>query len=635
MAQKLRERAACEARGECPFRAAAATFTPCAGGMAGEYPCHDVDLLAFVPLLELGTSLGANDIWGWTDPDSGKEYAVVGLFDGTSFVDVTVPTNPIVVGFMKTQTEKSVWRDIKVFSNHAFVVSEAAGHGMQVFDLTRLRQVPREDSLMMPAGRIQAKFGACLGAQPLPWTCLDNTTAASETIQCTDGRECRGWSCCAARGLKRIRCPPEAPIMCAADDACGGGKDHCCSPALGEGRDACGQAGRAKCEAANATLPDPYASASMQTCGEGSGGQVWHYDGATGLIRSHDASLKLCLAAEMLGGAVRLQPCDTNTSNWSGHWRYDRSSSQLMSTVGKCLATVGEPSAVDSGVQLSVCDSLDPHQWWSLSGALLPMFAPDAVYSEIGSSHNVVINERTATAYVVGSKTCRGGLHMVDIASPKEPEHVGCFAQDNYTHDAQCVVYRGPDVRFHGREVCFNYNEDTLTIVDVTDREAPLMLSRVGYNTSYYTHQGWLDQEQEFLFMNDELDEAKGPNNRTRTLIWDVRLLDSPRYLRSFYSARASIDHNLYVDGRAVFESNYCAGLRVLAITPSAGAQGAALRGSSAAAGEGPSLEEVGFFDVDPQCDEPRFRGTWSNYPYLRSGAVVATSIERGLFVLA
>ena len=31
-----------------------------------------------------------------------------------------------------------IWHDIKIFKEHAFIVSESVGHGMKVFDLTRL-----------------------------------------------------------------------------------------------------------------------------------------------------------------------------------------------------------------------------------------------------------------------------------------------------------------------------------------------------------------------------------------------------------------------------------------------------------------------------------------------------------------
>ena len=82
-----------------------------------------------------------NDSWGWTDPQDGKEYALVGLNNGTAFIDISDPVNPIYLGKLPTHTNSSVWRDIKVYSDHAFIVSEASNHGMQVFDLTRLRNV--------------------------------------------------------------------------------------------------------------------------------------------------------------------------------------------------------------------------------------------------------------------------------------------------------------------------------------------------------------------------------------------------------------------------------------------------------------------------------------------------------------
>ena len=119
----------------------------CQGGeVAGTFACQDVDLLAFLPVSEIGGGRGVrvNDIWGWTDPDSGREYAIVGRVDGTSFVDISDPSNPRYLGDLP-RTEGSnaaVWRDIKVYDDHAFIVADGAGqHGMQVFDLTRLRAV--------------------------------------------------------------------------------------------------------------------------------------------------------------------------------------------------------------------------------------------------------------------------------------------------------------------------------------------------------------------------------------------------------------------------------------------------------------------------------------------------------------
>ena len=117
---------------------------PCINGNAGAYGCSNVDLMAVLSPAQLGvpgTNASINDVWGWVDPLTGSEYALVGCLDGTAFVDVTVPTMPVLVGKLPTHTVNSIWRDIKVHADHAFIVSEAPGHGLQVFDLTRLRNV--------------------------------------------------------------------------------------------------------------------------------------------------------------------------------------------------------------------------------------------------------------------------------------------------------------------------------------------------------------------------------------------------------------------------------------------------------------------------------------------------------------
>lgn len=122
----------------------ASTFSfaqvPCVGGNAAGFPCDGFDLQFDISPAGMNAS-AANDSWGWTDPQDGKEYAIIGLSNGTAFFDISDPVNVVYLGKMPTFTNPSTWRDIKVYENHAFVVSEAGGHGMQVFDLTRLRNV--------------------------------------------------------------------------------------------------------------------------------------------------------------------------------------------------------------------------------------------------------------------------------------------------------------------------------------------------------------------------------------------------------------------------------------------------------------------------------------------------------------
>jgi choice-of-anchor B domain-containing protein len=122
----------------------------CRNGLAGEYPCDNVNLLGHLTLAEIGakneTEIG-NDSWGWTDRRTKREYAIVGRSDGTAFVEITNPRKPRFVADLPTQvdSERDAWRDIKVYRDHAFVVAEHFNHGMQVFDLERLRDIRRSE----------------------------------------------------------------------------------------------------------------------------------------------------------------------------------------------------------------------------------------------------------------------------------------------------------------------------------------------------------------------------------------------------------------------------------------------------------------------------------------------------------
>ena len=244
-------------------------------------------------------------------------------------------------------------------------------------------------------------------------------------------------------------------------------------------------------------------------------------------------------------------------------------------------------------------------------------FVGDAQYNGFGRAHNIVINEDTAVAYAVGTDTCSGGLHMIDISDPLNPAFAGCFGGDGYTHDAQCVVYDGPDEDYLGKEICFNANADTLTIVDVTDKAGPVELSRTSYPGRGYTHQGSLTPDHAYFLLGDELDEANFGHN-TRTRIFDVSNLNDPIVTSSYDSTVSAIDHNQYVKGNHAFQANYTAGLRVLEIID----------------GAPPQLSEVAFFDIYPDDDDPTFNGAWGNYPFFDSGVVIVSGREQGLFVL-
>ena len=115
----------------------------CVNGRAGPYPCDGVDLVGHVSADALrpgGPWAALNDGWGWTDPLTGTEYALVGRSDGLAVVDLSDPWHPRPVAFLPSAAAPSGWRDVKVYADHAYIVADAApGHGVQILDLTRLR----------------------------------------------------------------------------------------------------------------------------------------------------------------------------------------------------------------------------------------------------------------------------------------------------------------------------------------------------------------------------------------------------------------------------------------------------------------------------------------------------------------
>jgi choice-of-anchor B domain-containing protein len=213
---------------------------------------------------------------------------------------------------------------------------------------------------------------------------------------------------------------------------------------------------------------------------------------------------------------------------------------------------------------------------------------------------------------------------MIDIRDPKNPTFAGCFAHEGtgrrgtgYTHDAQCVMYKGPDTDYTGREICMGSNETALSIADVTDKQNTKVISRAEYPNPAYTHQGWFTDDHRYFYVNDEGDETGGLVPRTRTLIWDLQNLDDPVLVKEHMGTQTSSDHNLYIRGNLMYQSNYRSGLRILDISDPV------------------NPVEVAFFDTHPIGENsPGFQGSWSNYPFFASGTIIVTGIGEGLYVV-
>ena len=80
---------------------------------------------------------GLNDVWGYVD-QLGNEYAIVGVLNGTSIVDVTNPSVPLEIAFVPGPT--SIWRDMKTYKHFAYIVHDSfnggESQGLLIIDLS-------------------------------------------------------------------------------------------------------------------------------------------------------------------------------------------------------------------------------------------------------------------------------------------------------------------------------------------------------------------------------------------------------------------------------------------------------------------------------------------------------------------
>jgi choice-of-anchor B domain-containing protein len=276
----------------------------------------------------------------------------------------------------------------------------------------------------------------------------------------------------------------------------------------------------------------------------------------------------------------------------------------------------------------------------------------DAFYRLHSAAHNLEINTDTGFAYIVGGNAglvvpdqCLSGLHMVDINDPKNPRFAGCYLEEGgpgtaartagapvspaaYVHDANCVIYDGPDTRYTGQEICFNSAETQVVIADVTNKVLPTTLGTISYEDAGYTHQGWLTDDHRYLVVNDELDELNAmdpetgePGTNTRTIVLDVSDLEAPKVHFEYFHDTVSPDHNNYIHEGLLYQSNYSSGLRVLDVAPMYDP-------------DEPTLAPVAFFDTFPRHSDVTFDGTWSNYPFFESGTIAVSGRAEGLFLL-
>ncbi|EZH75129.1 hypothetical protein ATO12_10415 [Aquimarina atlantica] len=251
-------------------------------------------------------------------------------------------------------------------------------------------------------------------------------------------------------------------------------------------------------------------------------------------------------------------------------------------------------------------------------------FTADKRYTEFGNAHNIVINEDSGYAYVVGAQRnsgpYKGGPLFINIQDPKNPTNAGGLlssGQRAYTHDAQVITYNGPDSDYTGKEILIGSNEIEIVIADITNKSNPKTISTIKYSDVKYTHQGWFTEDLKYFILGDELDE-QGVGFNTKTIVFDFQDLDNPKFHFNYFGPTPATDHNGYVKGNLFYLANYRAGIRVLDISNIATK----------------TMTEVGFFDTYTSSNSVTMDGVWNVYPYFNSGNIVVSDIQGGFFLI-
>jgi choice-of-anchor B domain-containing protein len=533
--------------------------------------------MSFLPMDEIGGGPDSiyggpgNDVWGWTDPLTGKEWVVAGRSDGTSFIDASDPTNPVFVADLPAHGVTELHSDMKVYKNHAYIVKDGPNNGIQVFDLTRLRDIDYDDA---------------------PAT-VDADTVYEEISNAHD-------------------------ILI--------NEDTGFAYAVGATGGAIGQLANI------VTIDAPSAAAGTYQAAGANFGSAPDDTGVSGaVVLANDGA-------------------DTTTDGCTPLVGFPAGSIALVDR-GTCGFVVKASNAQAAGaVAMIVANNLSGAPF-TMGGSDPSITIPSVMISL--ADGNVIKAGLPASGMVSANPDANpcdgGGLHIVDIRDPKNPTFAGCFDDEGYVHDTQCVIYRGPDARYQGRELCFNANPgssigDAVTIVDVTNHANPVMVGQVFEGEpATYSHQGWLTPDQRYFLHDDESDNGSSSQaiqGRTRTRVFDVRDLENPSLQSVYHHPTRAPAHNLYTRGRYMYNANYIDGLRIVNIRMIDN-PGDEFLPQTPSAPDHQGLKEVACFDTDPFRNDmgefPNGRtawgGSWSNYPYFESGVIVVSGFD-GLFLV-
>lgn len=247
-------------------------------------------------------------------------------------------------------------------------------------------------------------------------------------------------------------------------------------------------------------------------------------------------------------------------------------------------------------------------------------------------STGISITGNTPTLILAGSNLNDGRFRSYALTNPARPAFSASPRTPNdqpagnrlYMHDGasmvvtdsrkdtQCVNAGGTD----HCDILFDFNETSVDIWDLSDPLSPARLSQLLYSNSGYTHSGWPSEDQQFLFVQDELDERDRGLATTLRVI-SISDLTAPALVGSWTGPSNAIDHNGFVRGNRYYMSNYTRGLTILDISDPA------------------NPVSAGRFDTYPASDATGFPGNWGVYPFLPSGNIALSDIDSGFYMVA
>ncbi|MCY3001011.1 MAG: choice-of-anchor B family protein, partial [Planctomycetota bacterium] len=232
------------------------------------------------------------------------------------------------------------------------------------------------------------------------------------------------------------------------------------------------------------------------------------------------------------------------------------------------------------------------------------------------STHTVIIDTVSGYLYRCGGGS-NIGLRIYDLnANPVNPPLVGQWL-NLYVHEVLPITYTsGP---YAGKQIAFacsgtgnGSGATRLSILDVTNKSNITLIREVYWPGAAYSHQCWVSDDRQYLYLDDELDE---PSVATTVYVMNISNLATASLVGSFTNGNTAIGHNLYVKGNRIYAANYRSGVRIFDRTNPI------------------NCTEIAHYDTFPADDAAQFNGLWGVYPFFASGVLIGSDLESGLFV--